>query len=284
MELPNEWIALLALVFVLGAKHGLDADHLATIDGLTRHNLRIAPARARWCGSLFSLGHGAIVMLLAVAFCQTANAHEYWIEKTGNRFLLQQGHKTAAHAGEARIAFDPAIVTQTLCTARNRSTLVLQAKGSPPGVDADCAQISFRLSSGYWTKTPYDTINKPRTEVKGALQSWLSQENVTRIEHWLPAMTKPTGVGLFIALTADPAALKPGDKFSVRVLLEGKPVPEVAVAYDGETRGATDAEGRINLRVRHGGLQQVSASLETPLNDGKADTLIRGATLNFVLP
>ena len=46
MELPNEWIALLALVFVLGAKHGLDADHLATIDGLTRHNLRIAPARA----------------------------------------------------------------------------------------------------------------------------------------------------------------------------------------------------------------------------------------------
>ena len=58
----------------------------------------------------------------------------------------------------------------------------------------------------------------------------------------------------------------------------------MAVAYDGEPRGATDGEGRINLRVRHGGLQQVSASIETPLNDGKADTLIRGATLNFMLP
>lgn len=66
MDLPNDWIALLALVFILGAKHGLDADHLATIDGLTRYNLRIAPARARWCGSLFSLGHGAIVMLIAL--------------------------------------------------------------------------------------------------------------------------------------------------------------------------------------------------------------------------
>ena len=53
MDLPNDWIALLALVFVFGAKHGLDADHLATIDGLTRYNLRQAPARARWCGSLF---------------------------------------------------------------------------------------------------------------------------------------------------------------------------------------------------------------------------------------
>jgi hypothetical protein len=67
MDLPNEWIALLALVFILGAKHGLDADHLATIDGLTRYNLRMAPRRARWCGSLFSLGHGAIVLLIALA-------------------------------------------------------------------------------------------------------------------------------------------------------------------------------------------------------------------------
>ncbi|MBI5790142.1 MAG: nickel transporter [Rhodocyclales bacterium] len=66
MDLPTEWLALLALVFVLGARHGLDADHLATIDGLTRHNLRCMPARARWCGSLFSLGHGAVVMLIAL--------------------------------------------------------------------------------------------------------------------------------------------------------------------------------------------------------------------------
>ncbi len=66
MDLPNDWIALLTLVFILGAKHGLDADHLATIDGLTRYNLRLSPQRARWCGSLFSLGHGAIVMLIAL--------------------------------------------------------------------------------------------------------------------------------------------------------------------------------------------------------------------------
>ena len=66
MDLPHEWYALLTLVFLLGAKHGLDADHLATIDGLTRYNQRIAAHRARWCGSLFSLGHGAVVMLIAL--------------------------------------------------------------------------------------------------------------------------------------------------------------------------------------------------------------------------
>lgn len=85
MDLPNDWIALLALVAVFGAKHGLDADHLATIDGLTRYNLRQAPTRARWCGSLFSLGHGAVVMIiaLAVGFASTQWQVPQWMENVG---------------------------------------------------------------------------------------------------------------------------------------------------------------------------------------------------------
>ena len=85
MDLPDDWIALLALVLILGAKHGLDADHLATIDGLTRYNLRFAPARARWCGSLFSLGHGAVVMLIAlgVGLVSTKWLVPVWMEDLG---------------------------------------------------------------------------------------------------------------------------------------------------------------------------------------------------------
>jgi len=85
MDLPNEWIALLALVFILGARHGVDADHLATIDGLTRYNLCLAPRRARWCGSLFSLGHGTIVMLIAlgVGLASTAWQVPAWMEDLG---------------------------------------------------------------------------------------------------------------------------------------------------------------------------------------------------------
>jgi high-affinity nickel-transport protein len=59
---------LIALAFVLGLKHGMDADHLATIDGLTRFNTAAGRLRlARWCGFLFSLGHGAVVCVVAVA-------------------------------------------------------------------------------------------------------------------------------------------------------------------------------------------------------------------------
>jgi high-affinity nickel-transport protein len=63
--LPADWSSLLALSFMLGMKHGLDADHLATIDGLTRFNAQRNPALAPYCGMFFSLGHGAVVMLIA---------------------------------------------------------------------------------------------------------------------------------------------------------------------------------------------------------------------------
>ena len=65
--LPNDWLALMFLVFMLGVKHGLDADHLATIDGLTRFNAQRNPRLARWCGFLFSLGHGVVVIAVALA-------------------------------------------------------------------------------------------------------------------------------------------------------------------------------------------------------------------------
>lgn len=53
-------IAALPIVFALGLRHGLDADHLAAIDGFAR--LRPSP----WSGALFALGHGGVVTLLAI--------------------------------------------------------------------------------------------------------------------------------------------------------------------------------------------------------------------------
>ena len=63
---PSDWLSLLILTFVLGMKHGFDADHLATIDGLTRFNARARPHLARYCGMLFSFGHGAVVVCIAL--------------------------------------------------------------------------------------------------------------------------------------------------------------------------------------------------------------------------
>lgn len=82
--LPDSWPALVALALVLGVRHGMDADHLATIDGLTRYNAE-RPRLARWCGTFFSLGHGAVVIGVAVLVGAATHAWVVppWLETFG---------------------------------------------------------------------------------------------------------------------------------------------------------------------------------------------------------
>lgn len=83
--MPQDAQALCLLIFVLGLKHGFDADHLATIDGLTRVNQRRGRAWARYCGTFFSLGHGAVVVLVAVVVGTLARrwAVPHWLDAFG---------------------------------------------------------------------------------------------------------------------------------------------------------------------------------------------------------
>ena len=84
-SLPQNLIALGLVVFLFGIKHGFDADHLAIIDGLTRFNARANPRLARYCGALFSLGHGAVVILIAMAVSVLAVRAEapQWLQAFG---------------------------------------------------------------------------------------------------------------------------------------------------------------------------------------------------------
>jgi len=83
--LPADWLALAAIVFLLGLKHGLDPDHLAAIDGLTRFNAGKSPRVSRWSGLLFSMGHGLVVTLVALTVATVAISWRapQWLEDTG---------------------------------------------------------------------------------------------------------------------------------------------------------------------------------------------------------
>lgn len=84
-SLTMEWGALVALVFLLGMRHGVDADHLAAIDGLTRFNSTKHRLVSKFSGLLFSIGHGLVVTLVAVLVATVAQGWQTpeWLEHTG---------------------------------------------------------------------------------------------------------------------------------------------------------------------------------------------------------
>jgi high-affinity nickel-transport protein len=83
--MPQDWLGLVLVVFILGMKHGMDPDHLATIDGMSRFNAQRRPQLARWSGVLFSLGHGIVVTSVACLVALSASSWQVpaWLESVG---------------------------------------------------------------------------------------------------------------------------------------------------------------------------------------------------------
>ena len=225
------------------------------------------------------------LILAGLACMPLAQAHDLWLEKSGKQLTLYQGHRHSVHAGAETLDYGKAFVTAATCLDARGAKRPLAVAGTAPWTaSGDCAALLLEMSSGYWSKTPWETKNLPKNEVSGAIKSWLSKDSLKRLEQWAAPFAQSLGDGLEIVPTSDPLVLKTDDKLVVRVLLAGKPVAGAPVAYHGDTRGATDPDGRIAIRLRHGGVQLLSASVELPLKDGKADVEVRAATLQFELP
>jgi nickel/cobalt transporter (NiCoT) family protein len=63
LDLP---VSGMALFFLLGLRHGIEPDHIAAIDGLTLRAHDHHEAHAPWTGSLFALGHGLAIGVIAI--------------------------------------------------------------------------------------------------------------------------------------------------------------------------------------------------------------------------
>jgi nickel/cobalt transporter (NiCoT) family protein len=65
------------LMFLLGFRHGFDPDHIAIIDGISVRYSSKRPQLAKWTGTLFALGHGSVVTVIAVMISQFSHAFSF---------------------------------------------------------------------------------------------------------------------------------------------------------------------------------------------------------------
>lgn len=212
-------------------------------------------------------------------------AHDLWIERDGLTHTLAYGHERSAHEGARRVEYKPEHVKAAAChdvTGRERP--VERSSAYPVTLKGDCAASWFQLSTGYWSKTPYGTRNQPKSEASAVIDSWLSVETIKRIDRWGEALAQPLTRDLELVPLSNPLALKSGDKLRLRAYFQGRPAARVTLAYFGKPRGVTGADGTLNIRLQSPGLQLVQASLELPLDDGRADRAIHTSSLQFEIP
>jgi nickel/cobalt transporter (NiCoT) family protein len=84
-EVSTGFIGTALVILLLGVRHGFDADHLAAIDAIAQFNAHRRPWLARRAGVLFALGHGVVVIGIALAVSLLAQAFEAprWLEAFG---------------------------------------------------------------------------------------------------------------------------------------------------------------------------------------------------------
>jgi len=223
-------------------------------------------------------------LLLTAALALPAQAHDLWVERQGALHTLQYGHERSGHEGAKVLAYRPETVRLAQCFDGHGEQIQAEVGQTyPVTLKGGCAASFFLTSSGYWSKTPYGTKNLPKTEAGTVLDSWLSVESVKRLDAWGQGLARPLTRELEIVPLADPLRLKVGDKLRLTVTLNGRPVAGATVAYFGQPRGVSDADGRVNVRLQRPGFQLIQASLELPSNDGRADRMVQSTALQFEL-
>jgi nickel transport protein len=223
----------------------------------------------------------ALLMLVA----GSAHAHDLWLEREDGDLVLYYGHKYSPHQGTTYLEYDAKWVLEALCFDAAGTSVPFQSEATYPfRMRGNCAAAHVSISSGYWTKTPYGTQNTPKNEARMPLSSWLSYDSVKRIDHWTEALARPLAAGLELSPLEDPLSLREGKKLRLRVTFDGEPAREAVVAYDGRPRGQPGPDGKINIRLRHGGFQVIQATLKRSIASEKADEVIHSTNLNFELP
>lgn len=223
------------------------------------------------------------LIVSAVLLATASHAHDYWFEQSAEDYLLHRGHRFSQHQGEKEVPFDPQIVTRADCLRAGDAepSPAAVSGGYPLRVEGPCVAVMVAADSGYWSQTLTGTKNQGKDELFGVLRSWQALESVKRIEAWTERLRAPLSADLELVFTENPFALAVGDKLRLTALLRGQPAAGVTVAYHGDPRGVTGDDGHVNLRIRHKGLQLITASLEEGLDSEKADKRVRSTILMF---
>jgi len=259
----------------------------------------------------FLLSAAAVIVL---SLCSVAaDAHEFWINAKAPEGGVLKADIGFGHGfpDPETIPEDRIAVFEPLNLVTPEGTTAMVQTGSDNfhyEVKADLKKGSYIVFGNYkptfWSNGPdgwknADRLQRPdATIVREAVMFAKTILNVDGSDD-KDLITKPVGQRFEIVPQVNPATVKPGGRFPVQVLLEGKPVKTVEVkavfaGFAGKTKdgdpdneyrafwGRTDLNGIVNIIPAKAGYWTVNIENRVPYPDkAKCDESVLVASLTF---
>jgi uncharacterized GH25 family protein len=252
----------------------------------------------------------SLLILLAFAFVlgsSLLSAHDLWTTadkpEAGKPLSLVVGYGHAYPAWEA-IPDDEYGLFKTKIVGPNGD--LATSPGSPNYIWTSSAPVAAgtylaitNVDPVFWSKTPEGWSMKPKNESPGAVSCERAIENAKGIVvvgsgGSDSAVTKAAGLPLEIVPAANPSSIKAGEKLSLTVLFNGKPLPaaKVTARYAGfdKLAGAsasayfspTDKDGKVSFVPLVPGEWLVTVRNDVPFSDlAVCDKDSYGTSLHF---
>ena len=170
-----------------------------------------------------------IAASLFVAAATPAFSHGAWIGERWGTLAVIYGH------GPADEAYDPAKVKSVSALGEDGKvlpvTIVPADNHALLKLDGDPAIVALEFDNGYWSESADGKwVNKPKNEVPGAKQASHSVKYSITLVHAHGDLPGFPAQPLQIVPLDNPIGLKPGERFRVRLLLDGRPLPRPSTA------------------------------------------------------
>jgi len=222
-----------------------------------------------------------IAMGLLLTFVPQVSAHDFWMDRSGQGFLLIFGH------GEQREEFNPSKVKTVKAFGAGGREIEVRREKKGKGLFLQPLErpswIYTEIDDGYWSKTIYGWRNLPKRKASRVVEAIHSFYYSKALMSWSDTLQNPvSSAQLDIVLLKNPFELKTGDSLPIEVLLRGKPVAGVEVeGRDHKIVSTTDKDGMATVGMI-GGPQLISVDVKEPIKDDPdADYLSFTATLTF---
>jgi uncharacterized GH25 family protein len=219
-------------------------------------------------------------VVLALGAPASGSAHDLWVERAQQAFVVRHGHR-----GAELLPIDRAKLKAIRCGdgVSPPADVIRGATFSEKEVRfaGPCSVVAVFNDGGYWSLTPDGEVNLPKTQAANVVRSWASRQYAKWVDAKSPRAGAVLGDELELVPVTDLVKAREGDKVTLRVLSAGKPVSGAVVAVHHRAIGETDSKGEIRLRLRSSGVESISTSIRRPHPTPEADAEVLEASLTF---